>query len=56
MQFHDPDYEGGANLYSLRQAQYKYSEGYRARLHKPAFKKDSSWVQLAKVPEVEAGG
>ena len=46
VQFDDPDYEGGANGYSLRQSQYKYANGYRARYNKPEFEKDPNWSLL----------
>lgn len=47
VQFDDPDYEGGANVYSLRQAQHKYAKGYRARLIKHSFQKSKEWTILA---------
>ncbi len=46
VQFGDPDCEGGANGYSLRQAQHRYADGYRAKYSSPLFEKDSSWVIL----------
>lgn len=46
VQFDEPDYEGGANGYSLRQSQHKYANGYRARYNEPSFEKDSDWVLL----------
>lgn len=47
IQFDDPDYEGGAKHYSLRQAQQKYAMGHRAKYHKPKFRKDTNWVLLS---------
>lgn len=46
VQFDDPDYEGGANGYSLRQAQQRYANGYRAKFNKPPFEKDPNWELL----------
>jgi hypothetical protein len=46
VEFNNPDYEGGANGYSLRQSQYKYANGYKAQYNKPAFEKDPSWKLL----------
>ncbi len=47
VQFYDPDYEGGANRYSLRQSQNKYANGYRTRYDKPEFEKDPNWSLLS---------
>ncbi|NVJ61063.1 MAG: hypothetical protein HWE27_11780 [Gammaproteobacteria bacterium] len=52
VQFSDPDYEGGANGYSLRQSQHRYANGYRAKLLKHTFEKDDSWSLL---PEKASG-
>jgi len=51
VQFEDPDYEGGANFYSLRQSQYKFAKGYKIRLVKHSFEKDETWeiLQVVKV-------
>lgn len=51
VQFSDPDYEGGANGYSLRQSQHKFANGYRAKLTKHSFAKDPSWVILPELVE-----
>ncbi len=51
VQFNDPDFEGGANIYSLRQSQQKYANGYRAKHHMPIFELDPSWVLLPANPE-----
>jgi hypothetical protein len=44
VQFNDPDFEGGANIYSLRQSQHKYANGYRAKYNDPIFEKDPNWA------------
>lgn len=48
VQFNDPDFEGGANIYSLRQSQHRYADGYRANLMKHSFEKDENWKILPK--------
>ncbi|WP_299589020.1 CPCC family cysteine-rich protein [uncultured Microbulbifer sp.] len=47
VQFSDPDYEGDANIYSLRQSQYRYVNGYSAKHNNPLFEKDPNWVILS---------
>ena len=51
VQFNDPDYEGGANTYSLRQAQHRYANGYRIKFNPPAFEKDIDWKILPEKTE-----
>jgi len=46
VQFDDPDYEGGANIYSLRQSQHQYANGYQARLLKHSFDMSEEWAIL----------
>ena len=47
VQFGDPDYEGGANGYSLRQSQHKFANGYRAKYNLAQFEKDLNWKILS---------
>ncbi|WP_223789998.1 CPCC family cysteine-rich protein [Marinicella meishanensis] len=42
----DPDYEGGANGLSLRQAQERYLNGYRRQNYTPKFIQDPAWQPL----------
>lgn len=48
VQYHDPDYEGGANIESLRQYQEAYLQGRVNRKPKINYERNENWKPLLK--------